>query len=118
METDPANPRKSKLVRFVLHRLCLVIGTIAMCATIYQVGMNLAFDANLRADSPVDHIVLPIVHLIAAVFFLVLVVWVLRRLNWFDRFWVSLFTWGGARRASVGFAILATLLAIFYAEEN
>jgi Tfp pilus assembly protein PilE len=36
----------------------------------------------------------------------------------FLRFGKSLFTWRAARRVLVGFAILATLLAIFYAEEN
>ena len=36
----------------------------------------------------------------------------------FSPFWKSFVTWRAARRALLGAAILATLLAIFYAEEN
>src|ERR1043165_1829676 len=38
--------------------------------------------------------------------------------RWFSPFWESVFTWRNARRALLGVAIAATLLAVFYAEEN
>jgi hypothetical protein len=111
METTPPNPPESKLVRFVVRLLFLLIGTAALCLTVFQLVMNFVFKAEVGVRWP-------IVHLIALVFFLALVFSILRRMRWFDRFWNSLFTWRSARRALVGLAIFATLLAIFYAEEN
>jgi hypothetical protein len=117
LEMTPAPP-KSKFRRFI-RWLGLIIGPVA----VFVAGFGLAESRPLKSpQSLAGTLLYVLVHVFAVACIVALLVWlvrwVLRHLKWFGRLAAVLFTWRNARRLLAGLVILATLIAVFYAEEN
>jgi hypothetical protein len=111
-------PPKSKFRRFI-RWLGLIIGAVA----VFVAGFGLAESRPLKSpQSLAGTFFYVLVHVFAVACIIALLVWFvrwgLRHLKWFGRLGAVLFTWRNARRLLAGLVILATLIAVFYAEEN
>lgn len=114
---------KPRLVRLIFRWLFLVAGAVAL----FLIGLELAWWSGSHSLPPVPQsraaaFALLLVHVVALAFILALVAPIFRRMfgrpKWINRLRESLFTWRTARRALIGLAVLATLTAVFYAEED
>jgi hypothetical protein len=89
-----------------------IIGSIALLRGVADLFFRLVFQEHPTFPTLTQKILYTLVNLLALAFLLYLLRPIFR-LNWR---W--LFTWRGMRRILVGIAILATLAAIFYTEED
>jgi len=125
METksNSATGAKPRLVRLIFRWLFLVAGAVAL----FLIGLEVAWWSGSHSLPPVPQsraaaFVLLLVHVVVVAFILALVApifrWMSGRAKWINRLRESLFTWRTARRLLIGVAVLATLIALFYVEEN
>jgi len=109
--SNPSGPAKRSLVVRIFRWLFLIVGAAATLAVgCFAIPFcRLLLHENISPRAPEEWVILVLIHLLAIAFLLYLRPW---------RFWRWLFSWRTARRALIGLAVLSTLIAVFYAEEN
>jgi len=120
-ETPKANAGRPSIARRFFRWLFLIVGAVATFTAGQFLYLRLAENSE-----PDEEIPYTVVNLIAIAFCLWLLSPFIRRIiSWLTplvalerRFFRWLFTWQGIRRTLTGLAILATLAAIFYTEED
>jgi hypothetical protein len=114
-------PSKSKFRRFI-RWLFIVVGAVVTFGAGYKLALEAVLHGKLEPSTRFGMIALPVGYTIALLFLVLLVISILRHISrhvkWLSRLGSSLFTWRMARRLLAGLVILATLIAVFYAEEN
>jgi hypothetical protein len=103
---------KTKPGRRILRWSFWIIGSIALLRGMADLFFRLAFQEHPIFPTLTQKILYTLVNLLALAFLLYL----LRPI--FRLSWRGLFTWRGMRRILVGIAVLATLVALLYAEED
>jgi len=109
-------------MRQLFRWLFLVAGAAALFISGYFLLIRFAFGERVAMIGAGETIGFVLVNLLAVVFLAALLMpffrWAFRHMKWVSRLWMALFTWRTARRALIGLAVLATVTAIFYTEEN
>ena len=116
---DSSSARKPSRIRRVFRWLFLVAGAVATFIT------GVALIARPTFPTLAENVFFASIYLFSIVFLVCLLFpiarWIASRLGFFNlirRLWSWLFCWRTMRRGLIGLAMLATLIAIFYTEEN
>ena len=117
MDKDSSNAPRSGSIS-VLRWLVLVLGAIVLFVAGLLVALQALKQTARLGLSQGAAAALGILIVFATSLGFMLIGWGIWRLCRLGRLLVTMLTWRNARRALVGFAIIATLTAVFYAEEN
>jgi hypothetical protein len=105
--TPTSQPPRSRLFRWLFW----IVGGAAFLVTAYELLSFCVFRRSMNPDSKLATALLILAPVVGLIFFLTLIISAFRRRK-------SLFTWRLARRFLIGFAGIATVMALFYAVEN
>lgn len=126
MKNDPNASDRSKPshLRLAVRWLILLGIALAVFAIAYELVMHFGVHATHGPNTEIGWylcLLATVLIVFAAVLIVVFAVlslrYLVKRAQWLGHVWSGLFTWAGARWCLVGVAVLATLIAVFYAEE-
>lgn len=120
--TKPASSSRTGLIKRLFRWLFWIAGAVALFIAGYFWVLRFVLGHRFSMPSPGERICFALINLLAVIFLVTLLLplirWAFSHMKWVGRCWAALFTWRTARRALIGLAILATLLAVFYTVEN